>query len=216
MIDWESKLERKLHVDENGDSHTEYDTNTFHPSQISRCKRTCVKSKFGLDEHDTSTLGTFRIGTIIHEWMENSYRGKIDGVEFEHPVQYESDNGIKFVGNCDVYDSHENAIYDFKTRSSWYRFDPPDESHLDQLTVYMAALDADYAQVVYISKKNLEIRTYPEDRLFKFNQDRFRQLVEKADEIRNALDEHGQPETLDEIPFEPCGCWICSQEDTDK
>jgi hypothetical protein len=219
MIGFEDLIERRIHAEQDDDSHIERDATTFHPSQLARCKRQATLSKFGLDDHDTQTLGRFWIGTTIHEWLEESFEHRLDGVEFEkkvsHHVEY-TGGAVKTVvhitGHADVYDAHENAVYDFKTRSGWYKFDPPEDRHLDQLTLYMAALGADKALVVYISKNDLEVRTYPEDGFFEFDEERYEDLIEKAKEMKDAFEEAGVPETVEEVPFEPCGCWLCESE----
>jgi CRISPR-associated exonuclease Cas4 len=65
--------------------------------------------------------------------------------------------------------------------------------------------------VVYVSKKDLEIRTWPEDNYFEFDQERFDHLVEKAKTIRDSA-EDGVPSDADDIPFDQCGCWVCDNE----
>lgn len=218
-IDWSDHVERTLHLDHDGDSHTERDAYVFHPSQLARCKRQATISKFGLDEHDTKTLGIFKTGTLIHEWLEEEMHGRLLGVHHEHEIrqEYEIENGAVVVkGHADVWDEHSGVVYDFKTRGGWYNFDPPRESHLDQLTLYMDALDAVAGQVVYINKKDLEVRTWPEDGTFAFDPERRDELVEKASEMRDALKEVGEISSRDDVPFEPCDCWLCNKEGGDE
>lgn len=211
MIDFRDLIHRELRASSDPESHVERDTFTFHPSQISRCRRQATISKLGLDDHDIQTLGYFEIGTVWHSWLEDRLDGAIGGVTFEKDVTYEED-GIRFVGRCDVYDAVENTVYDFKTRSGWYKFDPPDESHVNQLTVYMAALGAELGQVVYLSKKDLSVKTYPDGECFAFDRDRMDRLVDKALDIRMTLEENGLPERVADVPFDPCGCWLCEKE----
>jgi hypothetical protein len=214
-IDWEAHLARTLHVAEDEDSHTERDPVTFHPSQLARCKRQAVISKFGLDDHDTDTLGTFHVGTLIHEFLEASFSGRFPGVHHEQAIeqQYEDADGeIVVTGHADVWDEHHGVVYDWKTRNGWYKFEPPTERHLDQLTLYMDALDAEAGQVVYLNKADLEVRTWPEDGTFAFDTDRRDALLEKAREIRAAIEQVGDITSRADVPFAPCDCWICSQE----
>lgn len=214
-IDWAGRLERTLHVEHDGDSHTEPDAMTFHPSQLARCKRQATISKFGLEEHDTKTLGIFYTGTLIHEWLEDEMDGRLPAVAHEKEIrnEYVTDSGAVVVtGHADVVDEHNGVVYDFKTRGGWYNFDPPTDRHLDQLTLYMDAVGAEAGQVVYINKKDLEVRTWPEGDTFAFDPDRRDQLVEKAREIRDAVKDAAPIESVDDVPFEPCGCWLCGQE----
>jgi len=218
MIDFQEQIERTLHAEQDSDSHTEPEPAVFHPSQLARCKRQATISKFGLDDHDTETLGVFHVGTMIHDWLEDTLSGRFPGVEFEKEISQDYDyrtgkleSIVKVVGRCDVYDSHENTVYDFKTRNGWYKFDPPSERHVDQLTLYMDALDANYGQVVYINKSDLEVRTWPENDVFEFGPERRDRLVEKAQDIHNELPDT-EIECVADVPFEPCGCWLCEQE----
>ena len=220
-IDWAGHIERTLHVDHDGDSHTEPEDAVFHPSQLARCKRQATISKLGLDHHDTKTLGIFHTGTMIHEWLEESLEGRIPDVHHEHPVQatyfddeQESDL-VEITGTADVWDAHNKVVYDFKSRGGWYKFDPPSERHLNQLALYMDALGAEGGQVVYINKKDLEVRTWPEEGTFAPDPDRVEDLVQKAREIRDGIREATLIPDKDAVPFEACGCWLCNMEEDD-
>lgn len=221
MIDFESEIERILDAQNDGGSHTERDTGTFHPSQLAKCPRQCAKSKLGLEEHTKETLGRFKIGTLVHEWLEDSLGERFAGVEFEKPLnetyraEIEDEGSVEFgvTGHCDVYDSHENAVYDFKTRNGWYKFDPPNDRHLDQLTLYMDMVGAEKAQVVYLNKADLEVRTYPENGFFELDEQRLFKLLDRAATIKMELDRtESLPSSVDELPFGLCDCWLCGLE----
>lgn len=217
-INWNAQIERSLHVANDGDSHTEPDAYTFHPSQLARCKRQATISKYGLETHDTKTLGIFHTGTLIHQWLEQEMDGRFPGVHHETTIEQEyvtDDGAIVVTGHADVWDEHNGVVYDFKTRGGWYNFDPPSERHLNQLTLYMDALDANAGQVVYINKKDLEVRTWPERDTFAFDHDRRDELVEKARAIREGVRDV-EIETRADVPFAPCGCWLCGKEGDDE
>lgn len=216
-IDWKAQLARTLHVNNDDESHTERDSVRFHPSQLARCNRQALISKFGLEEHDTTTLGVFQVGTLVHEWLEEEMDDRVPGAHVEIPISKEYRRPgysglVEVVGTADVYDEHDNVVYDWKTRGGWYKFDPPSERHLDQLTLYMDALDADAGQVVYLNKKNLEVRTWPDGETFAFDPERRDELVNKAFQMRESIKAAGEIESIDDVPAEPCGCWLCSQE----
>ncbi|MFC6720923.1 hypothetical protein ACFQGT_00045 [Natrialbaceae archaeon GCM10025810] len=209
-IDFDAHLQRALEAANDPESHVERDPETFHPSQIAACKRQAYLGKLGLKDH-TDILGVFQTGTLIHEFIEEYVGAQLAGAEFEKRVELETD-GVRFVGHTDCYDPAANACYDFKSRNGWYNFDPPNDRHLDQLHVYMAATGAEYGQVVYVSKGDMEVRTWPENDLFAFDADRFAAIVERATAIRDAIDENGVAESPDEIPFDRCGCFMCRSE----
>ncbi|AEH39512.1 PD-(D/E)XK nuclease family protein [Halopiger xanaduensis] len=209
-INFERELQAALERANDDESHVERDAVTFHPSQIAACERQAYLGKLGLKDH-TDILGTFQTGTLIHEFIEENVGPQLADAEFEKEISLERD-GVRFVGHTDCYDPAANAIYDFKSRNGWYRFDPPKERHLDQIHVYMAATGAEYGQVVYVNKGDLEVRTWPEDGLFEFDPDRFAAIVEKARRVRDAIDEHGFATCESEVPFDKCGCFLCGNE----
>lgn len=232
MIDWISLIERQLHAQNNDQTHTERDTNTFHPSALSRCERSCAISKLGLETHGVNTLMNFYLGNRQHEDIQNWFEDMFPGVEFEKELSLEIDHDIpdspvetilRFTGHCDVYDEIDGAIYDFKTRKSWNGFDGASDSHKDQLTTYMKMAGVKKGQLVYIVKSapwdesEPVVRTWPEDEYYEFEEDRWNEIKERATRIHDGLREFEQehdrlPESRDELPFEPCGCWLCNSE----
>lgn len=232
MIDWQELVERQLRADQDSDSHTETDCNTFHPSALSRCERQCAISKLGLEEHGVNTLWNFYLGERQHTDLQNWFEGVSPEVEFEkeltHTVEHSIPNEpletvLKFTGHCDVFDPFHNAIYDFKTRKSWKGFDGASDAHKDQLTTYLKMAGMERGQLVYVIKsapwddeKDI-IKTWPEDEWFEFDPDRWEDIHSRAKNIHSGLwhfeQEHGRlPETKGELPFDKCGCWLCDSE----
>lgn len=201
------------------DSHVEWDPRVFHASQIGYCRRRALAKKLGYD--DVSGLkGTFAAGDMFHSFVQEavvnaSFKGDLI-LDVEKPVSV-IDSGIEFVGHTDLYDPRADVVYDIKTRGGWYNFDPPEDRVLDQLHVYMAALDATYGQVVYVNKRSkdtFEVRTWPENNAFTFSPDRWDDIVTRAQDIRDALVENGVPTDNDELDalFETCDSYFCDSE----
>jgi len=212
-LDFESAVDGALQEANDPESHVEREPAVFHPSQIARCERRAYCSKLGLDDQ-SDILGVFQTGTLIHEFLEDLLAEQFSHAEFEKEIALDVD-GVEFVGRTDCYDPEANAVYDFKTRASWYNFDPPTQRHLDQMYVYMAALDAEYGQVVYLSKSDLEVRTWPEDGFFEFSEERFDELVAKARRIALVIEEQGIADSVEDVPFDRCGCYFCQEEELD-
>lgn len=215
MIDFESALQSTLTRLTNEHSHTELDPYTFHPSQLAKCPRQCYASKLGLLDN-TDSYGTFRMGIQIHEFMEQQVGPYLDvETQREQPIQMEVD-GLTIVGHADCYEPDADIVYDYKSRANWYRFSPPIERHLDQIYIYMRALNASRGQIVYISRADLEVQTWPPQSAgidtFAFEPARFQDLIAKGKRIAATIIEHGYPTAPDEIPFEKCDCWFCKQE----
>lgn len=224
MIDWADRLEQTLRRNNDPDSHVEQDTTTFHPSQISKCERQCVISKFGLEEFGVNTLWNFQLGNMVHEFMQQQVGGDVPHLDYEYPVRSTHQTGsfsdideVTFTGHCDVYDRKENVIYDFKSTADLrWQYDLYDEMHRNQITVYMDALDAQYGQIVYLLKSGPMddsipiVKTWPTDvEVYEYDPGVMEALVDKADTIAETLELVGIPETVDEVPFDRCDCWLC-------
>lgn len=197
-IDFEGAIERTLHK-ENGDSHTELHPDVFHPSGIAPCHRQAFIRKLGLDSQDTTSLGVFKVGTLMHEWMEDEVSKELpDSVEQETPIEYVADNGIKFKGHADGFDPVGEVVYDFKSTSKQAYggedsypddFDGVKEDYLNQLHVYMKALGVKRAKLVWMNKKDFAVRTYPETEgeFIEFDEERWQKILDKADMIRDEV-----------------------------
>lgn len=213
LTDYSEEIQAALERENDPTSHVEPEPDVFHPSQLAYCKRQCYLSKLGLTDN-TEILGTFKTGTLIHEWIEDHVAPNLPDLEFEKPVHAEV-GGITITGHADAVDPENSVVYDFKSRASWYRFDPPTPRHVNQLQLYMAATGMDYGRVVYVSKKDLEVRPWPEDSAFERDADRVDELFEKAREIRDHVEAEGPATSTSEIPFGKCGCFVCRNESLD-
>lgn len=214
-IDFVSEVQTALEAAEDDESHVERNPDVFHPSQLVRCPRRAYCSKLGLDDQ-REVLGIFQTGTLIHDFLEQQLGERFadETVAFEHEIDVcDAETGITLTGRADCVDFRQNVVYDFKTRGGWHNFDPPVQRHCDQLHLYMRGLTGvDRARVVYLSKKDFEVRQWPDDSLFAFDQARSDALIEKAARIRDSIEEQGIAESAAEIPFEKCECYFCSQE----
>lgn len=241
MIDWQNWLDEKLEEQNERLSHFESDAYTFHPSQLSKCKRQCYISKLGLVEHEPETLRIFEMGNIIHEYLQDLIRESesFERFEIEKDLQVEipSTRDITLTGHCDLFDNELNIVYDFKTRGSWYNFEPPVKRHMIQISLYQYMLwrqmiqnndsfdekDSIYGQIVYINKKNMEIKQEPKDTFEVFNPQideshvmLAKNALKKAHKIGDSIETNGIPNSTSCIPFDKCGCWLCNNEHKKK
>lgn len=206
-IDFEQLIDRQLDREEEEGSHTEFDPRVFHPSSVGYNEWLLLVNKLGLS--DKSDLkGTFKVGEMIHEFIQETIRdemlymeGEPRDIRIEEPIEFDED-GLTFVGHADLYDPANSIVYDIKSRSSWYSFDPPVDRHIDQLHCYMRGLDADYGRVIYVSKKDLEVRQWPETVPFTFDDERWQDIKDRCSRVRDALYDEGIPQSEAEIPFE--------------
>lgn len=234
QIEWTETIEEIMRAEEDPDSHRELDPWTFHPSQVGNCKRQCYLSKLGLDTMNAVSLANVKIGTLVHEWLEERMPELRDDVVMEVPIETTID-GIDFVGHSDCvqFTDEGQIVYDFKTKGSFYKYNGPRSSHLDQAQVYMNALEANQGQIVYLSKKRLFntdrdeeqhwsqtdrywIETAPKNGLMHVDRGRLREATDRAREVAEAIERDGLPSGPSDIPFDRCGCWICDHEIVDE
>ncbi|MDB9247504.1 hypothetical protein PN419_00585 [Halorubrum ezzemoulense] len=204
VIDFESVLDEQIAAEEEDGSHTEFDPRVFHPSSVGYSEWLIMVKKLGLS--DTSDLrGTFKMGDLVHEYTQKALVQAVEHIDgwddIETPVEFDED-GLTFVGHADVYDPEADIVYDIKSRGSWYNFDPPVDRHIDQLHCYMRGLDAQYGQVIYVSKKDMEVRTWPEGAPFTFDEARWDEIKARCKRVRDAIYDEGIPQSEAEIPFD--------------
>jgi len=145
VINWTEKVKEKLHDREDRDVR---DPEVFSSYYAGYCPRQIYIRKMRLSDMDLSGLGAVKMGSLIHEWLEDS----IEDVEFEKQFTLVED-GLRIEGRADAVD--DNAVYDFKSTASLNYTDKPE--HRRQLMVYMKAFNKDRGKLVYLSKKNLEV-----------------------------------------------------------
>lgn len=230
-FDLKKELRTAIERADNPASHLEADTGTFHPSQLSTtCLRQAYLSVAGLSEGPT---GAAHVGTLMHSFVEEQVGGWVEAsdrnIRFEEQVSREfGDHRVKIVGNADVIDYDAGVVTDLKTRSDLrYYFDPPEQRHLDQVHLYMAATGCSEGRILYASRKDWELFRWPadddkEDRdTFEYDPDRVEHLIEtRAIPIRETLENEGVATCEAEIPFDKCStdddhddyCWLCDRE----
>jgi CRISPR-associated exonuclease Cas4 len=204
----------------NGDASDIYerDPETFFGSQIGFCSRQLYLQKLGLTD-TKSRYGKFQITRLIQEYLEESLTEKVDRLESSVSVCVAED-GIKFIGRCNLYDPVNDIVHMLKTRNGWYKFTPPNERHIDQLHIYMRGTGASRGNIIYISKNDLkEIRRWPDEgadsEYVQFDEARYTSLVSKAQRIRDVIWSEGIASVESEIPFEKCDCYFCEEESLD-
>lgn len=221
-IDFSEVIGKALRKDE--ENHEEHDEDTddgrFHASSLGYCKRSILLSKQGVKVKDQEDLGRLMTGSLIHEFMENEASEFIpDDAQPEEPMPEIEQGGVTLVGTADVVDHENEVIYDFKTRANWYQFDRPIQRHIDQLQVYMEAFGFDKAKVVYISKSDMEVKTFPEEEGEFIDRDRSRffELLAKVMDVYSYLQENGGVRSIEKVNelYKPCDNFWCGDEDVD-
>jgi hypothetical protein len=231
-MNFEKTIYDTLQSEADQDSHTEYDAYTFHPSQAAMCKRQMVLSKLGISKPSPKLLGIFRVGTLIHEWLEENLPANLDtsNIEVERSVSttLATDSklpDIEVVGHSDLYIPEKDCVVDYKTQSGWYYFDPRKHKvenekrrHLAQLNLYMECIGAQNGKLVYIDKGKFEPRQYPQDNseFIEYDARLVEEIVTNVSKVVEYLHWAGFPNHVGEIPFDKCGCYVCDSEKTEE
>lgn len=206
-------------VADHADHHHIRDPETFYASFAGFCPRQTYLTKLGLK--DTADLrGRFQACRLVHSFLTDALREEYPTLDVEPAVEVDA-GPVRFRGRPTCYDPVHDCVYHAKPRDGWYKFHPPVERHLSQLTVYMKGLDAARGQLVYVSISDLtDVRLWPpneaETTYIGYDPDRFEALVTKATAIRNEIIRNGLALTPEAIPFDPCGCYFCESESLSK
>lgn len=224
MINLTAQVKKALEK-QNKDTYS-YEPNpkVFHPSSLGKCRRQMFLSKLDQHYYPADVQGKFVVGTVIHEWLEEHLKESLreEGITplFEEKVEFEED-GLKFKGRADYYNPETGRVVDFKTRANWYNFEPPKAAHIDQVHAYMRGLDTDKAAILYIQKKDMELRQFPKyEDYFTFDEQRWENLKAKAKQVRDVVKERVENREegdyvrgMNDIPFPNCGeCYVCRHE----
>lgn len=210
-INFEKVIEYKIFKRTEKDrDRTKDPDNKFSPSSAGYCERQMFITKAGLKKFDTTAIGSMKVGSILHEWLESDLHSQ-GSIEKEVTItlvdEHINPENIYFEGTYDFFDTE--FLYDFKSTSNInYCLNSPTEMHKDQLTIYMAGLGITKGFIVYIDKRNLKSKQH----LVEFNYKRLLKLFEKANRVYKAFTEW-KSNGRKGIPFEKCGCNFCKMED---
>jgi hypothetical protein len=64
----------------------------------------------------------------------------------------------------------------------------------------------------HFPKVSLEFWAWPENGVFEFTEERFNELVAKARRIALVIEEQSVADSVEDIPFDRCGCYFCQEE----
>lgn len=202
-------------VDDHADGQQIRDPETFYASFASFCPRQTYLTKLGLK--DTADLrGRFQASQLVQSFLTDALRDEYPHLEIE-PSAVVDGGPVQFRGRPTCYDPVQDCVYHVKPRDGWYKFHPPVERHLTQLTIYMRGMDATRGQLVYVSLSDVaDVRLWPPDEadttFIEYNSERFERVVANASAIRDEIIRNGIALTPEDIPSEACGCFLCESE----
>ena len=216
-----SSYSYKVHI--GGDSER---ASGIHASEMSRCMRLLVYSIRGEQRiHNPNAAWMrkrFKIGHAVHAMIQNDFKrmaANSNGtMHFEEEVEIHPDlGGPSAVWNlrshCDgrftFFENDEPILrigLEIKTKSGpeFAKLQKPESDHIEQTTLYMAALDVPLMWVLYYNKSNSNITPSTPPWLYRFNH----QLWE-ALEIRFAKAQHMAQSNQDPDRVEGIHCSWC-------
>ncbi|MFB6153814.1 MAG: hypothetical protein ABEJ27_06135 [Halodesulfurarchaeum sp.] len=194
---------------------TENPFQTIAISHIGKCRRQLYLSTLGL-LRTADTRGRIEAGNALQSTIETKLQSHFSDLKTSVNVRFEHGDA-QYIGRINGIDSTGDLIVDVKPRAEWYKFNPPIRRHLDQLQAYLHGIDAEHGRILYVSLKDYtDYKLWPPadatNATIDYDPDRVNNLFAKVDEVRAAILEQGIPTSPGDIPFERCGCYLCSSE----
>ena len=192
-----------------------YSLSTIYASRAGYCRRHLYLSQLGL-RADDGREGELEARRLIQRHLEAEIEQRCPQVAVS-PTATCTDGGITWSASPTAVDYDAGVVYQLKPRNGWYKFHPPQDRHLDQLTVYMRAAGVDHGRLLYVNMADfLDTRTWPPpdhaDDYVAFDADRYAAIVDRAVDVRDAILTHGVAARPGDVPFHRCGCYLCQEE----
>jgi CRISPR-associated protein Cas4 len=149
--------------------------------------------------------GIFKIGELFHSFLENALKtSRIEVLAVEAPIQILvplQPTPLWINGKADVLVEvgNEKYVVEFKSIRCLPR--QALRHHVEQLNLYLAALNCQNGFIIYLEKSALKHRVFP----VKFEQTIFNGLLERAQRLHKALMAGEKPKP----DAEPWECRFC-------
>lgn len=141
---------------------------SYYPSEAGICMRRIYYSYILPKKEDKHMLRIFALGNNIHSFIAEALKNsnKFSSVEEEKSTRInykDDDTSFSIYGRIDdevTTTDGKKIIIEVKSVSDILKVNEPDEKHLMQLNFYLKSENADYGLLVYIDKKNMEIKQF--------------------------------------------------------
>lgn len=194
----------------------EREQNIFFPSELGYCLRRNYYLYKKPKKLTFEVLKLFKMGDIIHNWLisvfiDSFQKNKIKFYDYEGKVKY-SDKDFEIVGKYDdcigIELDGDIKLIELKTVRNLDKIKNVKEHHFHQVNFYMKMLNLDKAYVVYVDRRNLDIKTFE----VKFSEEKFQELVNRAKILLSHLKENKLP-FAEAKSKEIWQCWYCPYAD---
>jgi len=169
----------------------------FYASEVGSCKRKIYYKHFDPRNESLYVLKSMMMGTIIHDWIQE--KAKEQGAETERRVSVpDLETGLVISGRIDILS--EWMPIELKTTSNLRYTVEPSPSHIDQIMLYMCAINAPEGKLVYVDKRNLEMKEFT----VTYDKNRVKEILKRMNEIHTKIETKTLPDKC-----EKDSAWMC-------
>jgi hypothetical protein len=185
--------------------------NIFYPSEIPQCLRRTWYFYKKPKKLTFELLKLFQAGNLVHNFLIsvflNSFqRDKIQFFDYEGKVRYTGKN-FEIIGRYDdvvmININDEPKLFELKTARNLEFIKEVKPHHFSQINFYLKQLGLEKGWVVYIDRRNLNIRVFE----INFSEEKFQELVKRAEILWNHLKENKLP--VAEAKVNKSMSWAC-------
>jgi CRISPR/Cas system-associated exonuclease Cas4 (RecB family) len=191
MIDFAKAVEKIL-VSEREEDSKPRQIGTYYASELgSECMRQTYYRYAVPKDPDVFSLGVFKLGDIIHDYLEKALKEHLENAEVEVEIPPYKNRQYEIHGRADLV-IPEQLVVDIKTVSpNAYKYGGlPYMSHRVQINFYMHQLALPKAAIIYVDKYALRIEPYE----VLYDQKLFRETIRKTTSLHKALTAKQPPE----------------------
>ncbi|MEM2227645.1 MAG: PD-(D/E)XK nuclease family protein [Candidatus Bathyarchaeia archaeon] len=162
----------------------------YYPSRLPYCLRQQYYEWLLGVEYPEELLRIFEIGNIFHEWLKRVFKN-VEGVkllENEKPINvYLAEVDIFINGRIDdvilIEADNQTYIIEAKTHRNLNFLEGAHKEHIAQLNFYLKFYPSAKGIILYLEKNTLKTREF----MIEFNQSLFKETLERAKILHNAL-----------------------------
>lgn len=207
----------------------------IHASEVTKCRRQAyytLRGVKGTSRPNASMQVRFEHGHAIHEMVQRQLRYMTNTCkDFTATFEAEVSTAATPLGKSHKITSHCDGILSLldankkpfirvgleiksEAHDSYVKLSGPKEAHLDQATVYMAALDLPLMWFLYINKNNGEHTPMIEPWLVRFDAPRWQRIFERIEDTLA----HAEAEVLPAVQQGESGfhCTFCKYQSVCK
>ena len=190
----------------------EREQNILFPSELGFCLRRNYYLYKKPKKLTFETLKLFKAGDLVHNWLitvllSSFERNKIKYFDYEGKVKH-TEEEFEIIGKYDdiigIEMNGELKLLEFKTVRDLRKIKSVVDHHFLQVNFYMKKLGLDRAYIVYVDRRNLDIKVFE----VKFSEERFQELITRAKILFSHLKENKLP--VAEAKSKAIWfCWYC-------